>query len=106
MSLLAEACTVLADQERAAALHDLLSPHSGHLVVAGVGVICVGAADRFLAMLETTMHRWREAEGHFEAALALEHRVNSAPFVAHTQYWYAHASPSEANRSTTAPRNF
>ena len=40
-------------------------------------------------MLEATVHRWRDAEEHFEAALALEHRVNSAPFIAHTKYWYA-----------------
>ena len=70
MSLLAEACTVLANRQRAAALHGLLSPHSGHLIVAGVGVICTGAADRFLGMLESTLHRWKEAEDHFEAALA------------------------------------
>ena len=89
LSLLAEACTVLAARERGAALHELLSPHSGHLIVAGVGVVCVGAADRFLGMLGATMQRWKDAEDHFEAALALEQSVNAAPFIAHTQYWYA-----------------
>jgi hypothetical protein len=89
MSLLAEACTVLNDADRAAALYDRLEPHSGHLIVAGVGVICLGAADRFLAMLESTTHRWSDAERHFEAALALEQRIKAAPFVAHTRYWYA-----------------
>lgn len=89
MSLLAEACAVLADNERATALHGLLTPHSGHLIVAGVGVICAGAADRFLAMLEATTHRWSDAEEHFEAALALEQSVNSPAFMAHTRYWYA-----------------
>jgi hypothetical protein len=97
MSLLAEACAVLDDAERAAVLYDLLEPHSGHLIVAGVGVICVGAADRFLAMLEATMRRRPGAAQHFEAALTLEKRVYSAPFQAHTGYWYArHLAESDA----------
>jgi hypothetical protein len=88
MSLLAEASAVLDDADRAAPLYDLLEPHSGHLIVAGVGVICVGAADRFLAMLEATMGRPGAAQ-HFEAALTLEKRVDSPPFLAHTGFWYA-----------------
>jgi class 3 adenylate cyclase/tetratricopeptide (TPR) repeat protein len=102
MSLLAEACAVLADDERASALRGLLSPHSGHHIIAGVGVICVGAADRFLAMLEATMHRWADAEEHFEAALALEQSTNSPAFMAHTRYWYARCLVQQGQHDRSA----
>jgi hypothetical protein len=42
-----------------------------------------------LGMLTATLERWDEAEGYFEAALALEERMESPPLMARTRYWYA-----------------
>ena len=63
------------------------SAHSRHLALVGL-VVCTGAVDRYLGMLETVLGDWEAAEHHFEAALALEERIESAPLVTRTKYWH------------------
>jgi hypothetical protein len=70
------------------------------------GVACVGAADRYLAMLAAASGRLAEAERGFEAALALEQSVLAArwrlgrafPTRAHSWAW-------EIRRMVAAPHS-
>ena len=36
------------------------------------------------------MGRWQEAESHFDQALAMNARMGAKPWLAHTQFQYAH----------------
>src|SRR5206468_4226193 len=87
---LTEASGILDDDRFAPVLVDALRPMSGRLI-AGVtsGAASLGPADRYLGILATLEHNWEEAEAAFQAALQLEERLPSPPFVARTQYWYA-----------------
>jgi predicted ATPase/class 3 adenylate cyclase/DNA-binding CsgD family transcriptional regulator len=86
---LAEVCAFLGDTVRAATLYKLLLPYAGHTVVVGGGVVCYGAASRYLGMLAATMERWEDAMQHFEDALAMNTRMGARPWLAHTQHQYA-----------------
>ena len=89
ITYLAEVCAFLGDAARAAILYQLLLPYAGHTVVLGGGVVCYGAASRYLGMLATTMARWDAAEQHFTDALAMNARMDARPWLAHTQHAYA-----------------
>jgi tetratricopeptide (TPR) repeat protein len=89
LAALAELAVVLGEPEQVTRLHDLLVEQHGRMVTLATSVGCLGAADRFLGMLTATLERWDEAEGYFEAALALEERMESPPLMARTRYWYA-----------------
>ncbi|MGI8806489.1 MAG: BTAD domain-containing putative transcriptional regulator [Acidimicrobiales bacterium] len=89
LSSLAEVTSVLGDRERAAFVLRLFRPHAGRLVVVGWGDVCPGAVDRYLGMLYSTLERWADAEGHYEAALRLETAIDSPPLIARTQVSYA-----------------
>jgi hypothetical protein len=51
-------------------------------------VFCVGAADRYLALLDSAIGRTDDAVSELEAALELEARYPAPPLIARTQYWY------------------
>ena len=85
---LAEACVALAAREHAAVLYDRLLPLAGRQLVVG-GALCLGAADRHLAMLAALADRPAEAEARFEAALAAHERLGAVPWLAHTRVEYA-----------------
>jgi tetratricopeptide (TPR) repeat protein len=77
------------DTRRAALLYDLLVPHSGHLLMVGVPVACMGAVTHWLGMLAGTLQRWDDAERHFEAAVETNTRIGARPYLAQTQQEYA-----------------
>jgi hypothetical protein len=77
-------CASLGDTELVDELTTALTLYTGQLIVAGPGFGCLGAADRYLAMLAATGGRLADAEQHFEAALALEQSVGSAPLATRT----------------------
>ena len=85
---LAEVCAALGDARRAAVLYRLLLPFADRLLVLG-GAVCSGASGRHLGLLSATMSRWREAERHFEEALATNARVSAWLPLAKTQHDYA-----------------
>jgi class 3 adenylate cyclase/DNA-binding CsgD family transcriptional regulator len=89
LAYLAEVCTFLGDIPRASTLYRLLLPYAGRTIVMGAGVVCYGAASRYLGMLAATMERWEEAAQHFEDALAMNTRMGARPWLAHTQHEYA-----------------
>ncbi len=89
IALLAIVCARVGDVRRAAILYDLLQPHEGRCVAAGVPIVGVGAVSRFLGLLATTLLRWQDAERHFEAAVAMNARMGAEPALAYTRYDYA-----------------
>jgi tetratricopeptide (TPR) repeat protein len=89
ITFLAEVCASLGDRQRAEVLYRLLSPYAGYAVVASEWA-CFGAASRFLGQLAATMRKWHEAEEYFEEALEMNSRMGARPWLAHTQYQYAH----------------
>jgi DNA-binding SARP family transcriptional activator/class 3 adenylate cyclase len=88
---LAEVCARLGDSQQVDELTTALVPYTGQLIVVTWGVACIGAADRYLAMVTATGGRLAEAEQHFEAALDLEQSVGSAPLAARTRVAHARA---------------
>jgi hypothetical protein len=89
LALLAEIAGGGASRSHAALLSDLLEPFAGRLLVTVIGLACLGAADRYQGMLNTTLERWDAAEAHFERALDLEQRVRGRALVPRTRYWQA-----------------
>ncbi len=89
MSYLSEVCVFLGDRRRAALLYQLLLPYVGYNVMVGAGVMCYGAACRYLGNLSTVLRRWEEAEKHYVEALRLNLQQGARPYVAHTQCDYA-----------------
>ncbi|MBA3653096.1 MAG: AAA family ATPase [Actinobacteria bacterium] len=87
--MLTETAMSLGAHQYAAVLRRLLLPHAGHLIVAGGGIVCFGAADRYLGMLAGAAGDGPAALEHFAAAVALEEGVGSAPGAARTRYWWA-----------------
>ena len=81
----------------------LLLAYQGQLIVVSWGVACLGAADRYLGMLEATMGAVSEAEAHYAAALTLEERATAPSQAARTRLWWARLlqqlGPSRTNQA-------
>jgi len=90
MAMLAEVCCALGDVARAQTLYARLRPLAHCNVISAPTVACYGVVARHLGMLATTMGDWEAAEGHFEHALEANAQQGGVPWVAHTQYQYAH----------------
>jgi tetratricopeptide (TPR) repeat protein len=89
ITYLAEVCAFLRDSARAATLYPFLLPYAGLNIVVGWGVVCYGAAARYLGLLASAMSRWEAAERHFNEALIMNARIGSKPYLSHTQQEYA-----------------
>src|SRR5262249_6051330 len=89
MAYLSEVCVVLGDATHAATLYRLLLPYANRNIVAGGGVICCGAASRYLAVLAAAMSHWEDADYHFKNALAMNAGMGAKPLLARTQQDYA-----------------
>ena len=104
MTLLAETCVILRDEERANVLYEQLLPYARQLVVVGMGQFCLGSVWRSLATLAAATRRWDAAEGHFEEALAVNQHVGARTFLVRTQRAYAtmlldRNQPADADRA-------
>jgi tetratricopeptide (TPR) repeat protein len=104
VTLLAETCVILRDEERAKILYEQLLPYGRQLVVVGMGQFCLGSVWRSLAILAAATRRWDDAEGHFEKALAVNQHVGAQTFLARTQRAYAtmlldRNQPDDADRA-------
>jgi DNA-binding CsgD family transcriptional regulator len=86
---MAHACALAKDLKHAGQLYALLLPWQGRNLVAASMVMCYGPADRLLGMLCTILERWDSAARHFDAAIAMNERQGSKPWLAHTQFEYA-----------------
>ena len=96
ITFLVEVCSALGDSDRAEVLYRLLSPYAGYAVVASEWA-SFGAASRFLGQLAATRREWQEAESHFDQALAMNARMGAKPWLAHTQFQYAHMLLKQGN---------
>lgn len=88
LSLLADVCWILGDAARAPELYRMLSSHDGECVVLGWANTAWGAVSRSLAVLAATMHRWEDAERHFEDALRTNAELGDKPWLAQTRAQY------------------
>jgi DNA-binding SARP family transcriptional activator len=86
--LLAEAATILENQERAASLYHVLVPHRS-LNAVSVAEGGGDSASRALGILATLLGHLEDATAHFEEALAMNRRMGARPWVAHTEHEYA-----------------
>jgi tetratricopeptide (TPR) repeat protein len=88
MSLLAETASSLRDADEAETLRELLLPYAGRVAVC-TPEFSAGSVSYYLALLSSTMGRSKEAERHFEDAIATNERIGARPWLAHTQEEYA-----------------
>lgn len=84
---LAETCVSLEDREHAVVLIELLTPYADWNI--GEITFYYGSGAHYLGILETLLSKWDDAERHFEAALAMNHRLRARPLLARTQWSYA-----------------
>ncbi|MEW6297255.1 MAG: hypothetical protein AB1671_05865, partial [Thermodesulfobacteriota bacterium] len=89
LALLAEACHMLGDAQRAALLYRFLLPYAERNIVVATSAICYGPAARYLGLLATTLARWEDAARHFADALTMSERMGAKPWIAHAQHDYA-----------------
>ena len=87
LAFLSEACAYLGDAQRAAQLYQLFSPLDGRNVLIWP-TLAMGATSYFLGLLAATMGRREQAARHFEAALAMNARMGTGPWLARTQTAY------------------
>jgi class 3 adenylate cyclase/tetratricopeptide (TPR) repeat protein len=87
--LLSDVCAELGDKARAAVLYDMIAPYADRCAVTGTLVDCYGPMSLFTAMLSTVMEHWDDAEREFEAALAMDERMNAVRATLRAQEEYA-----------------
>jgi DNA-binding SARP family transcriptional activator len=85
MSLLPYPCAFLGDEDAAAKLYSLLLPYEHIYALATIEAV-FGSLARGLGVLATTLHRFDEAERHFEVAIQTERRMRAPPWLAHAQH--------------------
>jgi DNA-binding CsgD family transcriptional regulator/tetratricopeptide (TPR) repeat protein len=88
LTYLADACAAVGDDELAALLYPELAPLAGGNVAIGHGVVCYGAADRYLGLLAATLGEHDLAADHFEDALTLNRRMHAPTWTANTLLAY------------------
>jgi len=81
LGFLADVAHALGDAERAATLYELLLPYAGRNA-STADYIATGSVSRPLGVAAATASRWREAERHFDEALAENSRMGARPWVA------------------------
>ena len=85
VSLLADPCARLEDQEAAGTLYSMLLPYERLYAMAPVEV-GFGSVARALGVLATTLRRFDDAEGHFDVALETERAMGARPWLAHAHH--------------------
>jgi tetratricopeptide (TPR) repeat protein len=88
ITVLAEACALLGDADRARTLYDMLAPYAELNVQVGAAC-CFGSTLRFMAEVAGAMGDWDAMERDFERALELNARWRNRPVIALTQMEYA-----------------
>ena len=89
LALLAEVAASVGAREHTEVLAELLVPYSGRLIMAMIGLACLGAADRYRGMLSTALGCWDDAEAQLDQAVALEQRAGGTALAVRTRSWQA-----------------
>jgi DNA-binding CsgD family transcriptional regulator len=90
LAYIAETCVHLQDLEHASLIYQQLTPYSRRNLPVSVS-LCLGCADRYLAMLANLMGNWPLVEHHFQVALAFDERCGNVVWLANTRFRYAEA---------------
>jgi DNA-binding CsgD family transcriptional regulator/tetratricopeptide (TPR) repeat protein len=85
VTLLTEATAVLGDVERAAMLHEQLSPHRDLVALIG-SEVSLGPVMRPLGILARTLDRHDEAVAHLTAAVERTQQMEARPHEAHARF--------------------
>ena len=85
MTLLADVCAIVEDQDAAARLHALLAPYEGLYTVAPVEAT-FGSVTRALGVVASVLERFDAAERHFAFAIETERNMKARPWRAHAQH--------------------
>jgi DNA-binding SARP family transcriptional activator len=85
MTLLADPCAFLDDQDAAARLLALLAPYEGVYTVAPVEAT-FGSVARALGVVASVLERFEAAERHFVSAIETERLMKARPWRAHAQH--------------------
>jgi DNA-binding CsgD family transcriptional regulator/tetratricopeptide (TPR) repeat protein len=88
LTFLTDAAAAVGHVDAAELLLDELASLAGTNVMIGHGVVCFGAADRYLGMLAATIGDLTSAAGHFEDALRVNRHMGARTWLAHTAYQY------------------
>ena len=78
------------DAEKAKALYELIVEYADRNGVLSLGVACTGSVAYQVALMASTAGLLEEAEAQFEAAIEANERMKTPPYLARTQYDYAH----------------
>ncbi len=103
ITVLAEACALLGDADRARTLYEMLAPYAELNVQVGAAC-CFGSTLRFMAEVAGAMGDWAAMERDFERALELNAAWNNRPVIALTQLEYVvwlrkRGAPGDAERA-------
>ena len=103
ITVLAEACALLGDADRARTLYAMLAPYAELNVQVGAAC-CFGSTLRFMAEVAGAMGDWDAMERDFERALELNAAWNNRPVIALTQLEYVvwlrkRGAPGDAERA-------
>jgi predicted ATPase/class 3 adenylate cyclase len=102
LTLASEAVAAVGDAERAAVLYDLLLPGAGYNVVVGGAVVALGAADRYLGLLASTLGRVDDANRHFEDGCRRNDAMGAVPAGIATRLDWAAACLRSGDRGGAA----
>ena len=98
MSYLADAAFECGHQEIARQVLSRLEPYRG-LAVYVPGLVCYGAADRYVGRLYSTLGQHDAAVAAFDAALELDQRTGWSTWIAHSQFALAQQLATIARRA-------
>ncbi len=109
ISLASEACALLGDVPAAATLYSQVEPFAGRHAI-GHAEGSVGAVDRYLGLLATTLGRLDDAERHLTAAIEINERMDARPWAAHCRHDLAvllrrRDLPGDASRAEALDRS-
>ena len=85
---LAEVCSALRDTRAAETLYAKLRPLASQVAVLA-NVRCDGSLGHSAGILAACLHRWEDAERHFEHAVAMNDRLGARPAAVRTRRAYA-----------------
>src|SRR5262249_546037 len=91
MTLAADVCAGLGDEQTAAIIYEQLLPYADANVVVGLGAACLGSVATFLAKLAAAIGQKRDATELFEQGLAANIAFRAPAWVGRTELEYARA---------------
>jgi len=89
MAILTTICVFIQDRECAARIYELMLPYAERNTMIGWTEVCYGSVSRYLGNLAALMHRYDDAQRHYEAAIAMNARMGARGSLAHSLHEYA-----------------